>query len=87
MQPDFCKSKEMMPSLIYLAGNDLLWDPLRKSGPNGFISIMMLVMWWGQACLNKGEYETETIPEWNAIVLDIKECLLAITASTNITKK
>ncbi|KAF8170965.1 hypothetical protein BJ912DRAFT_816418, partial [Pholiota molesta] len=46
MQPEFRQSADDMPSPSYVASNDSLWDALKRSGPNGLVSVMTLVVWW-----------------------------------------
>lgn len=87
MQPDFRKSDTEMPSPIYVTSDDSLWSPLRKGGPSGLISVLTLVAWWGQALLDRNKYQDDSTTKWNQLVVDVKDCIHAISAATIITNK
>lgn len=50
MQPAFRESADPLPKEIYTiddikAPGEDIWASLRKGGPNGFVSLMMLLIW------------------------------------------
>ncbi|KAF8218631.1 hypothetical protein L208DRAFT_1058531, partial [Tricholoma matsutake] len=53
MQPAFHKGNGPLPQEIYndSAGSGDVWAPLWKGGPNSFVSILTLLVWWGQCCV------------------------------------
>jgi hypothetical protein len=87
MQPDFRKSDKDMPSPTYVASDGSLWDPLRKGGPNGFVSIMTLVVWWGRALADRPFYEEDSTARWREMIVDMTQCLLAIISTTTVAQK
>jgi hypothetical protein len=60
-----------LPLPIYSSSGEG-WGVLQSSGENGFLSIIMSLLWWGQADHSK---------EWNAVLLDITQCFERMSAS------
>lgn len=87
MQPSFQRSEGKMPAPAYIAPDASVWDPLRKSGPNGLVSVMTLVVWWGQALADRTEFQDDSTAEWMNMVIDIKECMHAIKTTTSVREK
>lgn len=87
MQPAFRRGVGNIPAAIYDTDDVSLWDPLRKSGANGLVSVMTLMVWWGQALLDRTQYQTDSSVEWKQTVNGIKACMVAISATTNVAKK
>jgi hypothetical protein len=84
MQPAFRKGTGPLPQEIYDdgAGSGDVWAPLRKGGPNGFISILTLLVWWGQCCIAQTRWEESTESLWKAVVLDVTKSLEMIASKT-----
>ena len=55
-------------------GNDL--RNLRKGGPNGIVTVVIGLKWWGEA-----GYDRET---WRNAVVDMRECF-EVLVSTELT--
>ncbi len=87
MQPAFRRSAGNIPASVYETDDSSLWDPLRKSGPSGLVSVMTLMTWWGQALLDRTQYQMDSTSEWRQMVADIKACMIAIASTTDTTKK
>lgn len=87
MQPTFRKGDGNIPMAIYNTDDGSAWDPLRKSGPNGLVSVMTLLVWWGQALLDRTQYQTDSSVEWRRMVFDVKACFTAISSTTKMGKK
>jgi hypothetical protein len=64
-------------------GSRDVWAPLQKGGPNGFISILTLLAWWGQCCAAQSHWEESTESLWNATVLDVSKTLEMIASKTD----
>lgn len=86
MQPAFRQGTGNIPKPIYDVDNGSIWDPLRKSGPNGLISLLTLLAWWGRAILDRSQYQDDSNAEWRRIVLDVKACMSSILATTDTTR-
>lgn len=82
MQPEFRKGAGNAPLPIYSVEDGSLWDPLRKSGPNGLVSVMTLLVWWGRALLDRTQYQDDSSIQWRETVIDVKACMMSILAST-----
>ena len=82
MQPEFRKGEGMLPKEIYVdgGGSGDVWAPLRKGGPNGFISVLTLLVWWGQCCAAQNRWEESTESLWGAVVLDVTKSLEMIVS-------
>ncbi|KAG6808077.1 hypothetical protein H0H92_005458, partial [Tricholoma furcatifolium] len=55
--------------------DDHAWAPLRKSGPNGMLSVMTLLAWWGQRATGIDHYHEDSRPLWVECVQDVRACL------------
>ena len=87
MQPDFCKSEHNMPLSTYMALTLIMWDPLRKAGPNGIVSVLTMVVWWGQSLAAHTQWQDDSNGEWKAFIIDIQRTLLEIAKTTIEQKK
>lgn len=87
MQPTFRKGDGNIPAAIYNTDDGSVWDPLRRSGPNGLVSIMTLLVWWGQALLDRTQYQTDSSVDWRRMVSDVKACFAVISSTTKMGKK
>lgn len=82
MQPA-SRRGDVSPVAVHDTGDGSLWDPLRRSGPNGLVSVMTLLVWWGQALLDRTQYQTDSSVEWRKMVIDVNTCLASILATTD----
>ncbi|KAF8062348.1 hypothetical protein FPV67DRAFT_1508149 [Lyophyllum atratum] len=79
MQPAFRQTTEVLPKPIYDSPElDVSsiedWAALRKGGPNGMVSVMTMLVWWGQ-CMNSGsQWQDTSEPHWRACVNDVYQC-------------
>ncbi|KAF6747024.1 hypothetical protein DFP72DRAFT_854878 [Ephemerocybe angulata] len=69
------------PAPIYNSdslGGDV-WGPLRKSGANGTVALMMLMLWWGRAAAPGPDlYREDSRDAWKALVDDVTMSFTAI---------
>jgi hypothetical protein len=77
IQPSFRKSDTGTPTAVYSCptGDQNAWASLRKGGPNGLISLLTLLLWWGQALAKRTQWEFDTSIDWKHVVLDVTKCL------------
>lgn len=78
MQPPFRASDQHLPLPIYSDGDadGDPWAALRKSGPNGLISLIMLMAWWGNAAsVQQSEWQENSLPLWESLLADIDRVL------------
>lgn len=87
MQPDFLKSQHNAPLSTYSAPTPIAWDPLRKAGPNGMVSVMTLTVWWGQSLAARTRWQDDSSGEWKAFVVDVQKTLSEIAKTTIKGKK
>ncbi|KAJ3511921.1 hypothetical protein NMY22_g15494 [Coprinellus aureogranulatus] len=78
IQPPFRLSEGAFPKQVYsdatVAGDP--WAPVRKSGPNGFISVVTMMRWWGiEALFPSNIFKTDSRQEWHYLVYDVRMCL------------
>ncbi|KAJ3526582.1 hypothetical protein NMY22_g10106 [Coprinellus aureogranulatus] len=79
-QPSFRASDGPYPKAIYsdpdAEVNVDVWAPIRKSGPNGFVSMVMLLAWWGRAALTgTSEWQQNSQLAWEYVVKDVSHVL------------
>lgn len=76
LQPSFRKSDDPFPLNIFLPFADKAsanhWAPLRKAGPNGLVSVITTLAWWGQAALVPHPFEDDSKPNWLRIIADVQ---------------
>jgi hypothetical protein len=78
MQPAFHKGSGVSPKNTYDDDADIDGEvclPLQKGGPNGLLSVLTLLAWWGQCSTVRTQWEDPTDDMWKATVLDITHCL------------
>lgn len=69
-------SLTMLPPLSSITESDsTVWAPLAKGGPNGMVSLLTLMVWWGRALRNRTTYQQDSSAKWKATVLDITDVL------------
>ncbi|KAF6760602.1 hypothetical protein DFP72DRAFT_843487 [Ephemerocybe angulata] len=84
MQPSFRSSPGPLPSLIWEdpAGIGDAWAPLRKSGPNGTLPLLMLMLWWGRAAApGPDNFREDSRDSWKALVADVSVCFDVLSAT------
>ncbi|KAK0475678.1 hypothetical protein EDD18DRAFT_1089647 [Armillaria luteobubalina] len=52
---------------------------LRKDGPNGIVTVLIGLMWWGQ-----GSLSTKEAALWRAMVADVRACIHALMPSSSV---
>jgi hypothetical protein len=90
IQPSFRKSDTGIPTSVYACPTDQhrdAWVLLRKGGPNGLISLLTLLLWWGQALAKQSQWQTDSSPDWKHMVLDVTKCLNAMKDSKGASLK
>jgi hypothetical protein len=50
------------------------WSTLRKGGPNGLVSVLTLLMWWGLN-VDLGPWHESSAPQWKVTVRDVTNSL------------
>ncbi|KAJ3505518.1 hypothetical protein NMY22_g17558 [Coprinellus aureogranulatus] len=77
IQPPFRASDNGFPSATFTdptyVGDP--WSAIRKSGPNGFVVVMMLMLWWGRSLSSRSAFTPDSRPSWNFLLKDICLCL------------
>ncbi|KAF9467068.1 hypothetical protein BDZ94DRAFT_1156832 [Collybia nuda] len=73
IQPSFCQSTDSpMPLQIYNGPDDSNgWEELQRGGPNGMISVLTLLSWWGQSRKTASQWEENSEAHWIACVVDL----------------
>ncbi|KAJ3528740.1 hypothetical protein NMY22_g9283 [Coprinellus aureogranulatus] len=83
IQPSFRVTTGPFPSSDYSPPKTILgdpWAPLRKSGENGFLSVMMLLGWWGHAAnTTTSQWEDDSRPAWRRLVSDVMGVVKAMS--------
>jgi hypothetical protein len=87
MQPDFRKSEHDMPLSTYTASTPTMWDPLRKAGPNGMVSVLTMAVWWGQSLAARTRWQDDSSGEWKVFIIDVERTLSEIAKTTIERKK
>lgn len=58
------------------------WVKMKKPGPQGFISLLMLMLWWRRAFdARQGQFDTDCLPMWTALVDEMSEALTWMNAA------
>ncbi|KAG6807013.1 hypothetical protein H0H92_009159 [Tricholoma furcatifolium] len=95
LQPEFrapvmSSSPSVLPPPVYAPtspGAKDPWAPLRKPGPNGFVALMLLLVWWGQALTRRTPFQEDSRPFWDQMVNDVARCLQQMIASPPVKRK
>jgi hypothetical protein len=74
MQPTFRQSDSLGLSTIYETSEPNPWALLRKGGPNGLVSVVTLLVWWGQALSSRRDFQEDSSADWKAVVVDATKC-------------
>jgi hypothetical protein len=85
MQPAFRKGDGLLPNNTYdSSGSGDVWAPLRKGGPNGLVSVLTLLAWWGQCCVALSRWEESTESLWKSVTLDVTKSLEMIASKASL---
>lgn len=77
LQPEWRRSDTgPLPSKDYSGALD---KALRKGGPNGIVTVLIGLMWWGQ-----GTLPAEEAALWKAMVADVGACIDALMPSSSV---
>lgn len=83
MQPAFRQSPQsQIPAPIYqpTEGGPPVWAPMIKSGTSGFVSILILLCWWGRALPLRKQFQENSRPLWDQMVVDVGRVLVLMQA-------
>jgi len=86
MQPDARKSDTELPNSLYSLDADA-WSPLLRAGPNGLVSVLTLVVWWGHALQARTRWQEDSQPMWFKMVNDLSKCLECLNQISEGGKK
>jgi len=86
MQPDARKSDTELPNSLYSLDADA-WSPLLRAGPNGLVSVLTLVVWWGHALQAHTRWQEDSQPMWFKMVNDLSKCLECLNQISEGGKK
>lgn len=79
LQPAFRKTNGVRPADTFTPSDKCstsdVWAPLRKGGPNGLVSLMTMLVWWGQAALKPDRWDGDSREDWKATVVDVRRAL------------
>ena len=81
MQPSFRQSPEgsqsQIPSPVYQSPDSgpRIWAPIIRSGPSGFVSILIILCWWGHALPLRKQFQEDSRPLWDQMVVDVGTAL------------
>ncbi|KAG6904575.1 hypothetical protein DXG01_008906 [Tephrocybe rancida] len=92
MQPEFRQTSDVLPPSVYQPslpspGGTDTWASLRKGGPNGMVTMLTLLAWWGQALSRRSQYQEDSQPFWERTVDDVRECLAVMLAKPAVPKR
>jgi len=68
MQPESHRSPDGMPRSVFAS-------PFCRSGPNGLISVLTLLVWWGQSFAAQTCWQDDTTDLWKKVVHGVTETL------------
>lgn len=58
---------------------------LTKSGPNGISSLVLLLLWWGQAAVaGPGEWLGDSMPAWRATVQEVTDTFAGLLVAMTL---
>ncbi|RXW15578.1 hypothetical protein EST38_g10271 [Candolleomyces aberdarensis] len=90
IQPAFRQNAQgpiPLPTYATPGSSDDVWAPLRKGGPNGLVSVVTLLSWWGLAAQTVPEFEKDSRSEWKAMVVDVTRAFKEMTATAGFLKR
>jgi hypothetical protein len=91
MQPAFRQSPDGMPQALYSPpGTDAkdAWAQLQRAGPNGFVTVMTLLFWWGTSLKTRSRWQDDSSSSWAEAVKDVAQTLQSLKeASGSCIKK
>ncbi|KAG6834882.1 hypothetical protein H0H93_006675, partial [Arthromyces matolae] len=64
--------------------NENMWTALRKGGPNGMITLVTLLAWWGQRAIIGNQYQEDSTALWKECVVDVRTCLEEMTRNVPV---
>ncbi|KAG6871762.1 hypothetical protein C0995_000362, partial [Termitomyces sp. Mi166 len=88
LQPKFQKTLDVLLVPIYEGPENINhWAQLCKGGPNGLVSVLTLLLWWGQALAQCSQWQEDSQPLWDGTVEDVQLCLAKMITLPTGTKQ
>ena len=76
IQLAFCHGDTLLPMVIYNTEEvGDVWAGLQKGGPNSLISLLTLLVQWGQHMDTRSQWKESILPLWKSMVLDVTHCI------------
>ncbi|KAJ3531020.1 hypothetical protein NMY22_g8325 [Coprinellus aureogranulatus] len=89
LQPAFRASDNDFPLEVYTskdAGTSDIWSTLRKTGPNGFVAVLLLAAWWGKSAMTETtRWGEDSRPAWHKFIIDVKNVVIAMSSTASET--
>ena len=91
MQPAFRQTSEGMPQPLYntpATEAKHAWAPLQRAGPNGLVTLLTLLFWWGKSLKTQTCWQDDSDAAWKEAINDVARTLqLVKQASASGSKK
>lgn len=88
VQPAFRQSNSGMPMPIYTStDNKDPWNQLRRAGPNGLISIVTMLGWWGNELSRRSQWHEDSSGLWKQMVIDVEKVMTIVKSVSGGVRK
>ncbi|PPQ87543.1 hypothetical protein CVT24_011200 [Panaeolus cyanescens] len=86
LMPTFRRSVDGMPSSIIAAPAEIKdpWGSLRRAGPNGVQTLLILLMWWGASIPSTTRFQEDSTLLWKSVLSDAVNVFEAVKASVSM---
>jgi hypothetical protein len=87
MQPVFRQAAEGMPRPLYTPPATDSWASLQRAGPNGLVTVVTLLFWWGKALTTRSRWQEDSGSSWKEVVNDVARTVQSLKEATGSRAK
>ena len=90
MQPAFRQSPDGMPQAFYsppATDGKNAWAQLQRAGPNGLVTVMVLLFWWGTSLETRSRWQDDSSSSWAEAVKDVAQTLQSLKEASGSRSK
>jgi hypothetical protein len=62
-------------------------SPLQRTGPNGLVTVMTLLFWWGSSLKARSRWQDDSCASWKEAVDDVAQTLQALKEASALCSK
>lgn len=90
MQPAFRQAPTGIPKALWTpptADSKDSWAVLQRAGPNGMVTVVTMLFWWGRSLNTQSRWQDDSTSAWKGVVNDVARTLRSVKGASGPCSK